>query len=265
MSAPAGGRGPAPSARRVALVTGGSRGIGFGVAEALARDGLDLVICGRRAEATEACDRLAAAGVAVHYIAADIGDAADRDRLVEAVWARFGRLDVLVNNAGIAPETRADILEADAASFERLITVNLQGPYFLTQAVARRMLADPAPDGGRAIVFVTSISATVASVNRGDYCIAKAGLAMAARLWAVRLAEWNIPVYEIRPGIVRTDMTAGVTGRYDRLIADGLTLERRWGEPADVGRAVAALVRGDLPYATGQVLVQDGGLSIATL
>ncbi len=257
----AGGRSP----RRVALITGGNRGIGLGIAEALARDGLDLMICGVEPEAAAACARLAATGVAAHYVTADIADAADRDRLVDAVWARFGRLDVLVNNAGIAPKTRADILDAELASFERLVQVNLQGPYFLTQAVARRMLADAVPVGPRAVVFITSVSATVASVDRGDYCISKAGLAMAARLWAVRLAEHGIPVYELRPGVIRTDMTAGVTEKYDRLIADGLTLERRWGAPADIGRAVAALVRGDLPYATGQVLTLDGGLSVATL
>ena len=172
-----------------------------------------------------------------------------------------------MNNAGVAPLERADILEAGEDSFDRLIAVNLRGPYFLTQRVARRMAEASRcdPDFSGAVVFVTSVSAAVASVNRGDYCLSKAGLAMAARLWAVRLAEFRIPVYEVRPGVIRTDMTSAVTEKYDRLFADGLALERRWGTPDDVGAAVAALLRGDLPYATGQVLTVDGGLSVPVL
>jgi NAD(P)-dependent dehydrogenase (short-subunit alcohol dehydrogenase family) len=186
---------------------------------------------------------------------------------VQAVRERFGRLNVLVNNAGVAPQVRADILEAGEESFERLIRINLQAPYFLTQAVARWMIVQKQadPDFSACIVFITSISATVASVNRGDYCISKAGLSMAAQLWAVRLAEFGIPVYEVRPGIIRTDMTAPVQERYDRLIAKGLTLQPRWGTPDDVGKAVAMLVRGDLPYSTGAVIVVDGGLTVPRL
>jgi 3-oxoacyl-[acyl-carrier protein] reductase len=255
--------------RRVALVTGGTRGIGLGIARALARDGFDLVVCGLREEAqvAPALAELRADGAAAHYVRADVGDPADRVRLLSDLRARTGRLHVLVNNAGIAPRTRADILDAEEESFERLVRVNLQGPYFLTQSVARWMLeqkqADPAWSG--AIVFVTSCSATMVSTNRGEYCVSKAGLAMASQLWAVRLAEVDIPVYEVRPGIVRTDMTAGVAEKYDRLIGEGLVPQRRWGLPEDVGRVVAALARGDAPYSTGAVVSVDGGLTIPRL
>jgi NAD(P)-dependent dehydrogenase (short-subunit alcohol dehydrogenase family) len=206
-------------------------------------------------------------GPAVVYFQADISEPDQRQQLVQAVRERFGRLNVLVNNAGVAPQVRADILEAGEESFERLIRINLQAPYFLTQAVARWMIErkQAAPDFSACIVFITSISATVASVNRGDYCISKAGLSMAAQLWAVRLAEFGIPVYEVRPGIIRTDMTAPVQERYDRLIAEGLTLQPRWGTPEDVGKAVAMLVRGDLSYATGAVIMVDGGLTVPRL
>jgi 3-oxoacyl-[acyl-carrier protein] reductase len=255
--------------RRVALVTGGTRGIGLGIARALARDGFDLAVCGLReeAEVAPALAELRAEGAAARYVQADVGEPADRARLVSELRERPGRLHVLVNNAGVAPRVRADILEAGEESFERLVRVNLQGPYFLTQSVARWMLeqkrADAAWSG--AVVFVTSCSATVVSTNRGEYCVSKAGLAMASQLWAVRLAEAGIPVYEVRPGIVRTDMTAGVAEKYDRLIADGVEPQRRWGLPEDVGRVVAALARGDLPYSTGAVVSVDGGLTIPRL
>jgi NAD(P)-dependent dehydrogenase (short-subunit alcohol dehydrogenase family) len=181
------------------------------------------------------------------------------------VHQRFGRLDLLVNNAGVAPRERRDILEATRESFDRLLRINLRGPYFLTQAAARYMLERKSTDFRGCILFITSISAVAASVNRGEYCISKAGLAMASLLWAARLAGEGIRVYEVRPGIIRTDMTAGVAANYDRLIAEGLTLQRRWGTPEDVGRAVAMLARGDLDYSTGQVLVVDGGLSVRRL
>jgi 3-oxoacyl-[acyl-carrier protein] reductase len=253
----------------VALVTGGSRGIGLGVAEALAREGHDLAVVGVRAEgeAAEALAGLRSAGAAVHYVQADIGDDDAADRIIAAVGGRFGRLDVLVNNAGVAPKERKDILEAGRESFDRLVRINLRGPYFLTQAAARLMLdqkaADPAFHG--CIVFVTSVSASVVSTNRGDYCISKAGLSMAGQLWAARLAGEGITVYEVRPGVIRTDMTAGVTAKYDALFSQGLALQNRWGTPADVGRAVAMLVRGDLPYSTGQVICVDGGMTVQRL
>jgi len=255
--------------KRVALVTGGTRGIGLASAEALAREGWDLAVCGVRGqEAVQpALQKLRDAGAAVLYVRADIGEDDAPERLVSAVRERFGRLDALVNNAGVAPQERKDILEATRQSFDRLIRVNLRGPYFLTQAVARYMLelkgADPSFRG--CIVFITSISAAVASVNRGEYCISKAGLSMASLLWATRLAGDGIAVYEVRPGIIKTDMTAGVTAKYDALIEQGLTLQRRWGTPEDVGKAVAMLARGDLAYSTGQVITVDGGLTVRRL
>ena len=255
--------------RRVALVTGGTRGIGLGVARALAADGWDLALCGTRDEdeVRGTLDELRGAGASVQYWAADLSSREARERLADGVRERYGALNALVNNAGRAPRVRADLLEASEASFEELIRTNLQGPYFLTQALAREMLAKRRDDPAfaAAIVFVTSVSAELASPNRGEYCVSKAGLSMAARLFAVRLAEHGIPVYEVRPGIIATDMTAAVKDSYDRRIADGLVPERRWGQPEDVGRAVAALLRGDVPHASGAVLHVDGGLSLPRL
>lgn len=254
--------------RRVALVTGGTRGIGLGIAKRLAASGFDLALCGVREEADVApvLAALRGGGTEVRYFRADLGDRAARAALVDGLRS-LGRLHVLVNNAGVAPSVRADVLDAGEESFERLLRVNLQGPYFLTQAVARFMLdqkqADPAWAG--AIVNVTSVSATVVSLDRGEYCVSKAGLAMASQIWAARLAPHGIPVYEVRPGIVKTDMTAGATAKYDALIAEGLVPQQRWGEPEDVGRVVAALARGDAPYSTGAVIVVDGGLTIPRL
>lgn len=255
--------------RPVALVTGGTRGIGLGIARALAADGWDLALCGTREPAlvAELVTSLRQAGGAVEYWRADVGVADDRARFLDAVVKRYGTLHALVNNAGMAPRVRADLLEAGEASFEEVLRTNLQGPYFLTQAAARIMIDGRSRDAGAraAIVFITSVSAECASPNRGEYCVSKAGLAMAVKLFAVRLADHAIPVYEVRPGVIDTDMTAGVRELYDRRIADGLVPEKRWGTPADVGRAVAALVRGDLPYATGTVIHVDGGLSVARL
>jgi len=252
--------------RRVALVTGGARGIGQAVARRLAGEGFDLALCGRRplAEAAAAVEELRGAGGEVVYVAADIGVRDDRARLLEEIHRRLGRLHVLVNNAGVAPLVRADLLEAGEESFARLMRINLEGPHFLTQAVARFMLEQRRQDSAWSgcIVFVTSVSATMASTNRGEYCISKAGLAMSARLWAARLAGDGIPVHEVRPGIVRTDMTRPVSDAYDRRIAEGLVPQGRWGEPDDVARVVAALARGDGAYATGCVITVDGGLSL---
>jgi 3-oxoacyl-[acyl-carrier protein] reductase len=256
------------------LVTGGTRGIGLGIAKALATGGWDLALCGVRPPdaVTEVVEALGRAGGGVAYWRADVASAQDRAALIDAVTERFGIVHALVNNAGRAPRVRADLLEAGEDSFEDLIRTNLQGPYFLTQAIARQMIgAQKDPAGERstspafAIVFITSVSAEMASANRGDYCVSKAGLAMAVKLFAARLAAHSIPVYEVRPGIIQTDMTAGVREIYDRRIAEGLVPEQRWGTPEDVGRAVAALLKGDMPYATGSVLHVDGGLSIARL
>jgi 3-oxoacyl-[acyl-carrier protein] reductase len=246
--------------RRVALVTGGTRGIGLGIARALAADGWTLALCGIRPEdeIRPVLQELRGA----HYWQADLSAAADRDRLVAGVTDRFGVVNALVNNAGRAPRVRADLLDASEESFEELIRTNLQGPYFLTQRVARHLLER---GGGRGIVFVTSVSAELASINRGDYCVSKAGLAMAARLFALRLAPHGVPVFEVRPGVIATDMTARVKDVYDRRIADGLVPEGRWGTPEDVGTVVAALLRGDAPYATGSVVHVDGGLALGRL
>jgi NAD(P)-dependent dehydrogenase (short-subunit alcohol dehydrogenase family) len=252
--------------KRVALVTGGTRGIGLGIARALGADGFDLAVGGVREEreVQAALAELRGGGATVHYVRADIGERTGRARLVSEVRERFSRLHVLVNNAGVAPQARVDLLEAAEDSFERLLRVNLQGPYFLTQGVARWMLEQRGADESwvGCIVNVTSTSATVASTNRGEYCVSKAGLAMATQLWAVRLAGAGIPVYEVRPGIIRTDMTAPVAGTYDRLIEQGLVPQGRWGTPGDVGRVVAALARGDAPYSTGAIVVVDGGLTL---
>ncbi len=255
--------------KRVALITGGSRGIGFGIAQALAGDGLDLAVCGLRSENAVA-DALAALrklGAEVLYRQSDVADREARARMIAAVRQRFGRLHVLVNNAGVAPQERRDILEATEASFEHVVRTNLQGPYFLTQEVAKWMVEQKNGDANFAgcIVNVSSISATVASVNRGEYCISKAGVAMATQLWAARLGEFAIPVYEVRPGIIKTDMTAGVQEKYDKLLDEGLAIQRRWGTPEDVGKAVAALAGGALPYSTGQVIMVDGGLTVQRL
>lgn len=257
------------AAPRVALVTGGTRGIGLGIARALAADGWHLALCGVRGEddVRTVLDDLRAGGVEVRYQQADLSRLDDRQRLVDVVRDRYGSVQALVNNAGRAPRVRADLLDASEASFEEVLRTNLQGPYFLTQQLAAHMVSRRAadPTSSAAIVFVTSVSADMASPNRGEYCISKAGLAMAVKLFAARLAPVGIPVYEIRPGIIATDMTAGVRDVYDRRIADGLIPDNRWGTPDDIGRATAALLRGDVPYATGTVIHVDGGLSIPRL
>jgi 3-oxoacyl-[acyl-carrier protein] reductase len=258
-----------PAARGTALVTGGTRGIGLGIADALARDGWDLAVCGVRAEAevTGALDGLRAHDTRIQYFAADLADTDERRRLVNDIRDRCGVVTALVNNAGRAPRVRADILEATEESFDEVLRTNLRGPYFLTQAIARDQIVRKRADPGfpASITFITSVSAEMVSTGRGEYCVSKAGLAMAAALFAARLAEHGISVYEVRPGIVATDMTAAVRQVYDTRIADGLVPERRWGQPGDVGRVVAALARGDVPYATGTVIHVDGGLSIPRL
>jgi len=254
---------------RTALITGATRGIGLGVARALAREGWNLALCGTRAEADVASvlDELRGGGVAADYYQADLARRDDRVRLAQGIGTKHGAVNALVNNAGRAPKQRSDLIDATEESFEELIRTNLQAPYFLTQAIVRDQLTRRNTDPGFAatIVFITSVSAEMASVNRGDYCVSKAGLSMAARLFAARLAPHGIPVYEVRPGIIETDMTANVKDAYDRRIAEGLVPERRWGTPEDVGRVVAALLRGDAPYATGSVINVDGGLSLPRL
>jgi NAD(P)-dependent dehydrogenase (short-subunit alcohol dehydrogenase family) len=254
---------------RTALVTGGTRGIGLGIAQALAAEGWQLALCGVRPDADVASviDDLRRRTADVHYMAADLASRDDRTRLVTEVRSRFGAVNLLVNNAGRAPRVRADLLDAEEEDFADLLRTNLHGPYFLTQAIAREQLdrRRTEPDFAASIVFITSVSAELVSINRGGYCVSKAGLSMTAKLFASRLAADGIPVYEVRPGIIATEMTAGVREVYDKRIADGLVPARRWGQPADVGRVVAALARGDLPYATGSIIDVDGGLSLPRL
>jgi len=255
--------------KKTALVTGGARGIGFGCSTSLAKEGFNLVIAGRRPEADckEALDTLRALGAEVAYTVCNISSHEEREALLAFAKAQFGSLHVLVNNAGIAPKTRADILDATEESFDEVMNTNLKGPYFLTQAAARWMVeqkqADPLYLG--CIINVSSISATVVSVNRGEYCLSKAGVSMATQLWAARLAEYGINVYEIRPGVIATDMTAGVKGKYDAVIENGGIPLRRWGFPEDIGKAAAVLATGAFPYTTGQVFMVDGGMTIPQL
>ncbi|MBI1763701.1 MAG: 3-ketoacyl-ACP reductase [Acidobacteria bacterium] len=258
--------------RPVSLVTGAGRGIGRGIAVELAKLGHAVAInyAGNASAAEECLQLVRAAGGVGLTVRADVASTEDRARLVQTVLAAYGRIDLLVNNAGVAPDVRADILDAGEASFDRLININLKGPYFLTQLVARQMIEQVkggalTSSGLPRIVTITSVSAYTASVNRGDYCVAKAGLAMMTALYAARLAEYGINVYEVRPGVIATAMTAGVKEKYDGLIAQGAWPLRRWGQPEDIGRAVAAIARGDLPYSTGEVLNVDGGFHLRTL
>ena len=263
--------------RPVALITGGSRGIGLAAARLLGNEGWNLAINGvREAEqVTDVIEDLKQTGAEVAYCQGDVGSKEGRNSLLEAANRAFGRINLLVNNAGVAPKERLDVLDATEESFERLMRINLQGPYFLTQAVARQMVSEQKAAGEKEgdndehqksmIINIGSISATVVSIMRGDYCVSKAGFSMHSRLWAVRLAEYGIPVYEVRPGVIQTDMTAGVKEKYDKMFADGLTVQPRWGYPDDVGKAVASLARGDFPYSSGEVFMVDGGLTVTRL
>ncbi len=255
--------------KKTALITGGGRGIGYGIAAALAREGFNIAILDVLPEETVAAnlEALRAAGAGVLYCRGDVTKAADRNAALDAIDKNFGALNVLVNNAGVAPKVRADILAATEESYDFVMGINLKGPYFLTQAAANRMVANKKQDPAfpACIVNISSISSTVASPSRGEYCLSKAGVSMATRLWATRLGEFDIPVYEIRPGVIQTDMTAVVKEKYDKLIAEGLCLQKRWGFPDDIARAVAMLARGDLPYSTGQVILVDGGQTLPRL
>lgn len=255
---------------RIALVTGGSRGIGFGIAKALAAEKWDIVINGVRPpeEVAPSLQELRSTGVRVGYARGDIGSATGRANIVSAAreFAQ-GSINLLVNNAGVAPKVRADLLETSEESYDYVIDTNLKGVFFLTQAFARDMVEARKRSASfpATIVNITSISATVVSINRGEYCIAKAGFGMLTQLFAARLGGDGISVYEVRPGVIKTDMTAGVTDKYDKLIAGGLCVQPRWGFPEDVGRAVASLARGDFSFSTGQVVMVDGGLTIPRL
>ncbi|MCY2954732.1 MAG: 3-ketoacyl-ACP reductase [Planctomycetota bacterium] len=256
--------------RPVALITGASRGIGRGIAIALAGEGYNVVINynQNREAAEQVAKEVEAAGGTAAIVQADVARGSDRHKLVDQTCRAFGGINLLVNNAGVAPDVRADILEASEESFDRLMNVNLKGPYFLTQIVAKAMIDQIKRGGVMApkIVTVSSISAYTASVNRGDYCIAKAGLAMMTKLYAARLAEFGIGVYEIRPGVIATDMTGPVKAKYDKLILQqDLTPIHRWGQPEDVAKAVVAIAKDLLPFSTGEVINVDGGFHLRRL
>lgn len=252
--------------RPVALVTGGRRGIGLGIAHALSGNGFDVAVTGL---SDLGDDRSLIAGLEANggkaiYVKADLGDIESHQETVDAVLDKLGPIDCLVNNAGMASVARGDFLELRPENFDRIVATNLRGTVFFTQAVARTMLARPSGEA-RSIVNITSVSAEMSSPERLDYCMTKAGLAAFSKGLALRLAESGIAVFEVRPGIIRTDMTAGVSGKYDRLIADGLVPMKRWGEAGDIGAIVASLASGKFGFATGSVIDADGGLSIARL
>ncbi|PZX51446.1 3-ketoacyl-ACP reductase [Algoriphagus chordae] len=254
---------------RIALVTGGSRGIGLGIAKKLAEEGFNLAINGVRDEADvrEALEELKTFGVRVEYLQGNIASSEDRETIVSGMIAKFGKIDVLVNNAGVAPRTRSDVFDITEEDFDHLMDINMKGTFFLTQAIAKWMaeLKNASPDSQISIVNITSISATVASTSRASYCMAKSALAMLSQVMTVKMAEFGIPVYEIRPGVIETDMIEKVREKYHEGVKNGMTLEPRMGFPEDVGRVVATLVRGDLPYSTGQVIMVDGGMTISRM
>ena len=261
----------------VALITGASRGIGRGIALKLAELGYDLIInyASNQSGAQDTAVSCKAIGMSqdrhlrADIFQADISQSKDRQRMIAFARSQFGRLDLLVNNAGIVPELRADILAATEESFDKMMAVNLKGPYFLTQLAARWMVEQVTAPGFTGpkpkIITITSVSAYTASVTRGDYCVSKAGLAMLTPLFAARLAEFGINAFEIRPGIIATDMTSGVKEKYDQLIAQGLTPIARWGTPDDVAKAVAAIAQDVLPFSTGEVINVDGGFHLRRL
>ncbi len=254
---------------QVALITGAARGIGYGIAEALSKNNFHLVIddVHPQEQVQEALDKLAANDALVLYIQADISNAEQRKHLITKIKERFGRLDLLVNNAGVAPKQRMDILEATEESYDRVMTINLKGPYFLTQLVANWMVEQKQNDPDRTpkIINISSISAFTSSPARGEYCLSKAGISMMTRLYADRLAEFGIPVHEIQPGIILTEMTKVVKEKYDKMFAEGVTPIQRWGYPEDIAKAVVALALDYLPYSTGEVIHVDGGFHLRRL
>ncbi len=253
---------------KVALITGGSRGIGLGIATQLAKEGWSLAINGvRQEQSVDTLDHLRRLGTKIIYCQGSVGDSAVQQRIIQEVIDAFGHLNVLINNAGIAPKVRMDLLDTTKESYDEVMNTNLKSAFFLSQLAAKEMIKMKKNhlDFFAAVVNISSISATVVSINRGEYCVSKAGLSMVTQLFATRLGAEGIPVYEVRPGVTYTDMTAGVKEKYDRLIEEGLCVSPRWGYPEDVGKAVAALVRNDFPYSTGQVIMVDGGLTIPRL
>jgi NAD(P)-dependent dehydrogenase (short-subunit alcohol dehydrogenase family) len=260
--------------RPVAFITGASRGIGRGIAIELASHGYDIAGSSRVLDSQnfesgilEVKQRVEESGAALLPVQGDVSILDDHDRMIRTIVAQFGRIDLLVNNAGVAPEQRLDVLETTPESFDRVMSINSRGPFFLTQGVARQMLAQIQSAAGikPKIIFITSVSAYMSSASRAEYCLSKAALSMAAAIFADRLSEYGINVYEVRPGIIKTEMTAAVQEKYDRLIEDGLIPQGRWGLPEDVGKAVVALVSGGFEYSTGAVIEVSGGMNIRRL
>ena len=254
---------------RTALVTGGMRGIGLGISEALAKTGWQLAVCGTKdaAEVAEKIAELEKNAVKVRYYRCNVAERSDRKQMITDVHSDFGAVNLLVNNAGVGARVRADLFDMTEDNYEWLMKINLTGPFFLTQSVAKLMAEQKSKNSAfrACIINVSSISATVASTNRGEYCLSKAGVSMATKLWAVRMAEFGIPVFEIRPGLIKTDMTEAVTEKYSKMIENGILLQPRWGTPADIGQTVATLADGGIPYTTGQVIMLDGGMSVERL
>ncbi|MFP4521375.1 MAG: 3-ketoacyl-ACP reductase [Fibrobacterota bacterium] len=255
--------------KKTALITGAGRGIGLGIALELANAGYDIVIDDVHPEeaVSDALSKVGSAGASVLYLREDISNATGREKIIAGIKEKFGRLDLLVNNAGVAPKVRADILEASEESYDRVMAINLKGPYFLTQAAANWMIEQKKSDSSVTpmIVNIASLSSYTSSPSRGEYCISKAGISMVTQLFADRLGEFDIPVYEVRPGIIMTDMTSGVKEKYDKLIAEGLTPQKRWGLPEDIARAVRAFAEGRFMFSTGQAVNVDGGFHLRRL
>ena len=260
--------------RPVAFITGASRGIGRGIAVELARHGYDIagssrVLDSQNSESgiLEVKQRVEESGATFLPAQGDVSILDDHDRMIKTIVDHFGRIDLLVNNAGVSPDLRLDVLETTPESFDRVMSINSRGPFFLTQAVARQMLAQIQAAAGikPKIIFITSVSAYMSSTSRAEYCLSKAALSMAAAIFADRLSVSGINVYEVRPGIIKTEMTATVQEKYDRLIDEGLIPQRRWGLPEDVGKAVVALVSGGFEYSTGAVIEVSGGMNVRRL
>ncbi len=254
--------------KKVAIVTGGSRGIGFGIVKQLAKEGFAVAIVAASPEENhyQRFEELNKIGAEYKYIQCDVSETEDRERCTSEVMLNFGRIDVLVNNAGIAPQVRADLLEMSEDSFDRLIRINTKSVMFFSQLIAKQMIKQEKSGGIRGIIInMSSMSADVSSINRGEYCVSKAAVSMLTKLYADRLAAESVFVYEIRPGIIATDMTSTVKEKYDILFEQGICPIKRWGTPEDIGNAVSILCEGKLLYTTGQVLYLDGGFHIQRL
>ena len=254
---------------KVAFITGGTRGIGLGIAKSLAQKGFDLALNGMREKDSvlPVLEELEKSGIQAKYFQGNIGSAEDRSRILEEILEKFGKINILVNNAGVAPKVRADILDVVEDDFDYVVDTNMKGTFFLSQSIAKSMIKskEKYPEEYFTIITITSVSAVLASTNRVAYCMSKSGLSMMNQTFAVRLAEFEIPVFELRPGVIETDMTAGVKEKYQTQIANGLTLEPRMGKPEDIGNMVAALADGILTYGTGQIITMDGGMTVGRL